>query len=86
VQLTDDRYAMVMAVNTARPLKPNVLVFDPEVPREDALVLALETQPGIGIRRSVKPQLLPPPVLEYLSPRQRLAYFFEPARDAEPPP
>ena len=85
VQLTDDRYAMVVSVNTARPLKPNVLVFDPAVPRAEALVLPLESQPGTGIRRSVKPQQLPPQVLEYLSPRQRVAYFFEPARDAEPP-
>ena len=85
VQLTDDRYAMVVSVNTSRPLKPNVLVYAPDVPREEALVLSLEAQPGVGIRRSVKPPQLPPQALEYLSPRQRVAYFFEPARDAEPP-
>ena len=28
VQLTDDRYGLVMAVNSARPLKPSVLVHD----------------------------------------------------------
>ena len=30
VQLTDDRYALVMSVNSTRPLKPNVLVHDPQ--------------------------------------------------------
>jgi hypothetical protein len=83
VQLTDDRYAIVVSVNASRPLKPNVLVHDAAVPRDEALVLALESQPGIGIRRSVKPVQLPPAALEYLSPRHRVAYFFEPARDAE---
>ena len=85
VQLTDERYAMVVSVNAARPLKPRVLVHDADVPRDEALVLDLETVPGIGIRRSVKPFQLPSAALDYLSPRQRVAYFFEPARDAEPP-
>ena len=53
VQLTDDRYALVVAVNSSRPLKPNVLVHDAATPREEALVLDLETASGLGIRRSV---------------------------------
>jgi hypothetical protein len=85
VQLTDDRYAMVVSVNASRPIKPNVLVYNAEVPRDEALVLSLERAPSVGIRRSVKPMQLPPAALEYLSPRHRLAYFFEPARGAEPP-
>jgi putative nucleotidyltransferase with HDIG domain len=85
VQLTDDRYGMVVAVNSSRPLKPSVLVHDSGVPREEALVLDLELAPGVGIRRSIKPQQLPPPVLEYLCPAQRIAYFFEPAPPIECP-
>jgi putative nucleotidyltransferase with HDIG domain len=79
VQLTDDRYAMVVAVNSSRPLKPRVLVHEPAVAREDALVLDLESVSGLGIRRSLRPLQLPPNALEYLSPRPRVSYFFEPA-------
>jgi putative nucleotidyltransferase with HDIG domain len=78
VQLTDDRYALVVAVNTSRPLKPRVMVHDPKVPREEALVLNLEQQADLGIRRSLKAELLPRAALDYLSPRARPAYFFEP--------
>ena len=78
VQLTDDRYAMVVSVNSARPLKPRVMVHEPRVPREEALLLNLEYDPRLGIRRSLKPQQLPPESMEYLSPRLRVAYFFEP--------
>ncbi len=78
VQLTDDRYAMVVSVNSSRPLKPRVLVHEPAVPREEALVLDLETIAGLGIRRSLRPLQLPPPVLAYLAPCPRVAYFFEP--------
>ncbi|MCV2356804.1 DUF3391 domain-containing protein [Paucibacter sp. B2R-40] len=78
VQLTDDRYALVVAVNSSRPLKPRVMVHDPKVPREEALVLNLEEQPDLGIRRSIKAQQLPRAAMDYLSPRTRIAYFFEP--------
>ena len=82
VQLTDERYALVSGVNAARPLKPRVLVFDPSVPREEATVLDLEHAPGLGIRRSLKPALLPREVQQYLCPHQRVAWFF----DAGPAP
>ncbi|MBC7993574.1 MAG: DUF3391 domain-containing protein [Rhizobacter sp.] len=78
VQLTDDRYAMVVSVNSTRPLKPRVMVHEPRVSRDEALLLNLECEPRLGIRRSLKPQQLPTESLEYLSPRPRVAYFFEP--------
>jgi putative nucleotidyltransferase with HDIG domain len=83
VQLTDDRYGMVVAVNSSRPLKPSVLIHDAAVARDDALVVDLELTPGLGIRRSIKPQQLPPTALEYLAPGARVAYFFEPAPEAD---
>jgi hypothetical protein len=52
------------------------------VPRHEALILDLEKQSGIGIRRSLKPASLPADALDYLAPRQRIAYFFENLGDA----
>jgi putative nucleotidyltransferase with HDIG domain len=77
VQLSDERYAMVMTVNATHPLKPRVLVFDPDVPAEDALHLDLEGYPLLGIRRSLKPVQLPVRAADWLRPRQRVAYFFD---------
>jgi putative nucleotidyltransferase with HDIG domain len=77
VQLSDERFAMVVSVNTVRPLKPTVLVFDPAVPREDALLLDLQTDTALGIRRSLHARNLSRPALDYLLPRKRLNYFFE---------
>ena len=77
VQLVNDRYAMVVSVNSSRPLRPRVIVYDPLVPRHQALVLDLETMPELGIRRSLRPLQLPRDALDYLSPRQRICYFFE---------
>lgn len=78
VQLTDDRYAAVVSCNSSRPLKPRVLVCDTKVPVEQALLLNLDGQADLGIRRSLKPTQLPAAARDYLSPRQRMVYFFEP--------
>jgi len=58
VQLSDDRYAMVVSVNSARPLKPRIIVHDPGVPKHEALILDLERAPHTSIRRSLKPSAL----------------------------
>ena len=77
VQLSDAHFALVVSVNSARPLKPRVLVHDPAVPSEEALILDLEQTDAPGIRRSVKPSVLPRAVFDYLAPRARICYFFE---------
>lgn len=86
VQLTDDRYAQVVSVNASRPLKPSVVVVDLRAPRAETLVVDLERMQGVGIRRSLKPQQLPPPALEWLGPMPRTCYFFEPAPATGRPP
>lgn len=82
VQLLDDRYALVVSVNSARPLKPRIIVHEPTIPSCDALILDMESAPHVSIRRSVKPTSLPNAALEYLAPRQRVSYFFERSVDS----
>ncbi len=83
VQLTDDRYALVVGANSTRPLKPRVMVFDPQVPRARALLLNLEQQRDLGIRRSLAAHKLPADALHYLDPRPRVSYYFEPLPETE---
>lgn len=83
VQLVDERYAMVVSVNSARPLKPRVLVHDSGVTRDEALILDLERAPHVGIRRSLKPVALPNAAMDFLAPRQRVTCFFERQSDSQ---
>jgi HD-GYP domain-containing protein (c-di-GMP phosphodiesterase class II) len=85
VQLIDDRFGIVVSVNSARPLKPRIMLHEPGVSKDEALIIDLEKMPQLGIRRSLKPANLPPAALDYLAPRQRIAYFFEQAIEPESP-
>ncbi len=86
VQLTDERYALVVGVNSSRPLKPRVLAYGQAgTPPSSRLatdatsqLLNLEGEPDLGIRRSLAANKLPPFVLAALDPRPRVAYYFEP--------
>jgi putative nucleotidyltransferase with HDIG domain len=82
VQLNDERHAIVVAVNSARPLKPRVIVHEPSIPRHEAVIIDLEHAPNVSIRRSLKPSSLPTAALDYLQPRPRVYYFFEPAQNS----
>jgi putative nucleotidyltransferase with HDIG domain len=82
VQLNDERHAIVVAVNSARPLKPRVIVHEPSVPRHEAVIVDLQHAPNASIRRSLKPSSLPPAALDYLQPRPRIYYFFEAAQNS----
>lgn len=77
IELLDGRHALVVSVNSSRPLKPRVIVHDTGVPRHEAQILDLEHAPEIGIRRSVKPATLSSDAIDYLMPRQRICYFYE---------
>ncbi len=85
VQLSDERFALVVSVNSCRPLRPRIVIHDANIPREEALVIDLEDEPNLGIRRSLKPLQLPKNAFDYLSPRKRMCYFFERAREITPP-
>ena len=77
VQLLDGRFGVVVSVNSSRPLKPRVIVYEPDVLRDDTLILDLEHAPRVGIRRSLKPSMLPSAEMEFLAPRHRMCYYFE---------
>ncbi|MDH1264140.1 HD-GYP domain-containing protein [Pseudomonas sp. GD03944] len=78
VQLDDDRHGMVLGANPAQPMKPTLILYDAKVPKQEALILDLEKEPGVTIARSLRPSQVPREVLEYLSPRQNLSYHIEP--------
>ncbi|WP_374400886.1 HD domain-containing phosphohydrolase [Niveibacterium sp.] len=86
VVLNNDAFGLVVSVNSSRPLKPDVLVYDAAIPKDDAIILSLEQEPEIQIARTLRPGQLPKTIFDYLSPRKRVAYFFDTPRPAASEP
>lgn len=77
VELSNETIAMVVSVNPHKPLRPWVIVYDADVPKEEAVMRNLELEDDMAVSKAIRPALLPPPVYAYLSPRKRISYFFD---------
>jgi len=77
VQLADGRFALSVSPGS-KPLLPKVIVHDASRPKDEAdlLDLADEAQAGLTVTRALSPQEVSPQVLAWLSPRERLVYYF----------
>lgn len=77
VSLSNGVIGTVVSVSSGKALRPTLLVYDPDVPKEEALLLELETLPDVNIGKAIRPALLPPEVFAYLNPKKRTTYFFD---------
>lgn len=77
VMLSNDAIGMVMSINPAKPLRPWVMLYDASTPKENAPLINLEEETDVNISKAIRPALLPPQIHAYLSPRKRVAYFFD---------
>ncbi|EMD1178330.1 HD-GYP domain-containing protein [Vibrio harveyi] len=75
VQLSNNMVGLVISVNASHLLFPNVLVYDPAVPRTQAPIIDLASK-DIKIVNAIHPSKLPEKIKEYLNPRSRISYFF----------
>lgn len=76
VQLSNNMVGLVISVNARNILYPNVLMYDPSVPRTQAPILDL-AEKELKIVNAILPAKLPDKVKEYLNPRSRISYFFD---------
>jgi putative nucleotidyltransferase with HDIG domain len=77
VQLSNGAIGMVATVNTARPMKPTVMVYDHDVPKEEAILLDMARETEFNIAKAIRPAQVPREVYNYLSPRKRVSYYFD---------
>lgn len=81
VRLSDERVGLVLGVDRDNALHPHVLVYDPDIPRKEAITLSLQEE-DLTVRESIAPAKLDPEIYRYLNPRTRVSYFFTPYADA----
>ncbi len=82
VKLNNDAVGLVVSVNSAQLLHPTVMLYDPDVPREEALLVNMADEPDLSVVATLRPASLSREVFEYLNPRSRISYFADVDRPA----
>ena len=77
VQLSNGVIGMVATINTAKPMKPMVVVYDAEIPKEEAILVDMESESDVNIAKAIRPAQLPREIYNYLSPRKQVSYYFD---------
>jgi putative nucleotidyltransferase with HDIG domain len=77
VALNNGAIGMVTSVNSSRPLKPSVQIYDPNVPKDEAIIIDMEKEPDLVVARTLRPSELEPDPRAYLSPKKRMTVFFD---------
>ncbi len=77
VQLSNGVIGMIATVNTAKPMKPMVVIYDAEIPKDEAILVDLERETDLNIAKAIRPAQVPGEIYNYLSPRKRVSYYFD---------
>lgn len=76
VRLADGRFASVLSINPKALLMPKVMVYEPAIPKAEALILDLQEE-GIQIAESLRRGQLPGEVMDYLDLADNVNYIFD---------
>lgn len=77
LQLSNGVIGMVATVNTQKPMKPMIVIYDAEIPKEEAITVDLERETDVNIAKAIRPAQVPIEIYNYLSPRKRVSYYFD---------
>lgn len=75
VRLNDESLGLVVSPGRDS-LRPTVLIYSPEIDKRDAPTVDLGLGPELKIEEALRPSSLPPDVVAWMNPRQRLSYFY----------
>ncbi|WP_153913710.1 HD-GYP domain-containing protein [Shewanella sp. TC10] len=73
IELSSGQFGMVMSVNLNKILFPQIMLYDPLVPKEQAPIIDIERE-EISIVRCLPISALPENIFKYLNPRERISY------------
>ena len=83
VQLSNGVIGMVATVNTLKPMKPMLIVYDATIPKEEAILIDMAQETDLNISKAIRPAQVPIEIYNYLSPRKRVSYYFDAAQHGQ---
>ncbi|MFE8070866.1 HD-GYP domain-containing protein [Marinobacteraceae bacterium S3BR75-40.1] len=79
VKLSDGSIGLVTTVNPDHLLKPEVLIYNPDIPKNEAVCLNLMERDDIAVEDTLKPDEYPKRIYDYLGIHERVGYFYSKA-------
>lgn len=77
VKLSNGQFGMVTAINPEHASRPTVLMYHPEIPKDEALLVDLVVEEDLNVTETFRPEELPRDVFSYLSPSRTINYYAE---------
>ncbi len=79
VQLSTGMYANVISGNVSHPLRPFVMLHETNKANGEPTIIDLREEPTMNISICLRPNQLPPEVLDFFNPSKRMQFFLEKA-------
>ena len=75
VELSDGSYGVVSSVNPHARMQPLVMLYAPDISREQALIIDLSKEQDLAISQNLRPKEVSKEIRDYLNPRRIISYF-----------
>jgi HD-GYP domain-containing protein (c-di-GMP phosphodiesterase class II) len=75
VEMSDGTFGMVTSINLIDRMRPTVMLYNSDIPREEAIIVDLQQEPTLTIKLSMRPKNVPRKIWKYLNPRGMISYF-----------
>ena len=75
VEMSDGGFGMVTSINLLDRMRPTVMLYNVNIPREEAIIVDLQHEPTLTIKQSLRPIDVPRKVWKYLNPGGMISYF-----------
>lgn len=79
VQLSTGMYANVISGNVSHPLRPFVMLHETNRANGEPTIIDLREEPTMNISICLRPNQLPPEVLDFFNPSKRMQFFLDKA-------
>lgn len=77
VKLNDDSIGLVVAVDSKALLKPELLLYNPEIPKHEAIIINMQQHDGLEIAAVLKQGDYPKEIYQYLGIQERVGYYVD---------
>jgi len=75
VELSDGSIGIVCTINLLDRMRPTVMLYASDIPRDEAIMVDLALEETLGIKQCLQPKDVPKRVWNYLNPRGMISYF-----------